>query len=321
MAQADRQGDWLLLETFSTPSSATVIAQGSTTKAFLPLDKIIRSTTHRTVVEAAIAGIRQQPFPRDFTQGDTRYVFLPLQDYEQHLSAILFHYGPADEPIADPPACGAWNFDLGTGIATGSDAMHDLHRVPEEHRFRSRPIHESLSRIVGPDPSATAKLINKQPGQTHQSTETVTSEDGSLWIASYTAGFLRSPEGSMRVQGVTRRIGDYQLAPSSADLSDQIVRAISKPGLFRAIVDPTTGNFLRSYDPPLVGGTQDIRQAVMDDDEADTLMKLISNCLRDNVAVTSVPMHAADGSPVTVELFPLELEGARAVLASFLRKR
>lgn len=316
MAQPGPNADWLLLETFSASSSATVIAQGVTTKAFLPLDKIIKSTTHRRIVETAIESIREDPFPRDFILGDNRYIFRPLQDYEAALAGILFHYGPVTEPVTDPPDCGAWSFDLDQGLAIGSDAMHDLHRVPKSDRFISKPIHESLSRIVGPDPAATAKLIHKQPGETHQATETITSEDGSLWTAAYSAGFVLQPDGSIRVQGITRRIGDYQPRPMPADLSDQVVRAVSQPGLFRVVIDPTQGTFLRSYDPPLMPGARDVTQIVTDSDDASTLLRLIHNCAVDNVAITSISMRGLANDVLRIDLFPLDVDGIRAVLVT-----
>lgn len=318
---AQRTTDWLLLETFSTHSSATVIAQGVTTKAFLPLEKIIRSATHRTIVETAVEAIRRDPFPRDFIQGDHRYIFRPLQEYNHELAGILFHYGPTTDPVQDPPACGAWSFNLQRGLAISSDAMHDLHRVPESRRFKSRPIHESLSRIVGPDPTATAKLIHKRPGATHQATETITSEDGSLWTAAYSAGFVLQSNGSVGVRGITRRIGDYQSRPTPAALSDQVLRASSQSGVFRTIIDPTTGTFLRSYDPPFTPGAREAGQVVADPDEATTLLSLIHNCAVDNVAITSVSMHSPDFMPVNIDLFPLDVDGVRAVLANFSRRK
>lgn len=324
MSQKRRESasDWLLLETFTAPNSASVIAQGLTTKSFVPLDKIIRSATHRAIAEAALASIRERAYPRDFVQGGTRYIFRPLQDYSGTLTAILFHYGADSAPVPDPPECGAWSFDLQTGLATGSEEMHNLHQMPTDRRFQARPIHESLARIVGPDPEATAKLIQKTPGVTHQATETITSEDGSQWVAAYSAGFVENPDGSIVVHGVTRRIGDYQPtsnAPTPADLSAQIVRAASSPDLFRTIVDPTTGTFLRSYDPPPVSGAQNVRHLVHDDDDAATLLRLIHTCARRNIPVTSLTFRGPDQQLIDVTLFPIELDDIRGVLASFRR--
>lgn len=313
MSQRPQAGDWLLLEVFTSETAPTVIAQGAVVKPFLPLSKIIRSATHRTVVETAVTAIRARPYPRDFTQGGTRYIFRPLLDYSDTLSAILVHYGPMDAPVSTPPACGVWSFDLDTGLAVSSDEMNDLHNLQTGQRVSQRPIHEALARIVGPDPCATAKLIRRKIGETHQGLEVITNDDGEQWLAAYSAGFTRTEDGKIRVQGITRHAGTPNLAANSADLSAQILRSTVQPGLFRAIIDPVNGNLLRSYDPPPIPNVHTLSDLVTDTAKAHRLHESVRKCASTEHPVLSIPVQ----DRLTADLYPVTLDDTRAVLGAF----
>lgn len=313
MSQRPQAGDWLLLEVFTSETEATVIAQGAVVKPFLPLGKIIRSATHRTVVETSITAIRSRPYPRDFTQGGTRYVFRPLLDYGNTLSAILVHYGPVDAPVSTPPRCGVWSFDLDTGVAVSSDEMNDLHNLQAGQRVSQRPIHEALARIVGPDPCATAKLIRRKIGDTHQGLEVITNDDGEQWLAAYSAGFTVANDGQIRVQGITRHAGNPNIAANPADLSAQILRSTAQPGLFRAIIDPATGNLLRSYDPPPIPNVSTLSDLAPDAKEAHRLHESVRECAETEEPVLSIPVR----DQMTADFYPVSLDGTQAVLGAF----
>lgn len=313
--------EWFLIEIFGQEQDPTVISRGSTTKPFLALDKAIRSTTHRKVVAEAIKSIKTgTPSRRDFTLGMTRYIFIPLLDFTGHTQAVLVHYGDPDVPVSPEPACGAWYFNASTGEASGSHELLDLYHASQSQRRRTRPMHEVFERLVCNDPIATRKLIDKTPGVTHQATETVQCDDGSLWIASYSCRFVRC-EDQIHLHGVTRKVGSYEPgsgAPSPYDLLFQVATAGSPPNIFRAVIDPSTGNLLHSYDPypPCMKDICNIDDALQGRDEIDTMRRLIHLCAHDQVILRDLDTTDTTGRNLEIDLSPIGVDGKTAVLAT-----
>lgn len=319
-----RSPEWLLIETFGH-LPATVIGRGSTTKSFIPIHQVIRSSTHRAVVETALMSITSgTAVPQDFIQSGVRYIFLPLTDFAGHTQAVLVHYGDPDVPVKPPPKCGAWHFNTNSGEASGSCELLNMYGTPEHARRNARPMHEAFERLVGNDPEATKKLIQKHPGSTHQATETVRADDCSVWIASYSCRFVTCTNEETHLHGVTRMVGSYcpsSNAPNPFDLAHQVADAERQPDVYRTIIDPTTGNLLRSYDPYLsrTHGLRNIFELLDDRDDIDTMRRLIYLCAHDQVPLRSLVSTDNQGRPIDFDLLPIDAAGITAVFGVFQR--
>lgn len=318
-----RSPEWLLIELFGHEPDPTIIGRGSTVKNFVSLESVIKSATHRAVVSTALDSIKDgTPSPHDFIQGCTRYIFLPLLDFVGHTQAVLVHYGGSAIPVKAPPACGAWHFNATTGEASGSCELLNMYRAPEESRRNARPMHEAFERLVGNDPLATRKLIDKRPGTTHQATETVRCDDGSLWVANYSCRFGQAPGGQILLHGVTRKVGTYEPgsnAPNPFDLAHQVADAEHQADTYRTIIDPTTGNLLRSYDPypSCMNGIRNIREILADQDEIGTIMPLLHLCAQDQVPLRDLATVATNGRTIDLDLLPIDAAGTTAVFGVF----
>lgn len=315
-----RSPEWLLIEIFGHEPEPTIIGRGNTAKNFVPLDSVIKSARHRAVISTALDSIRNgNPTPHEFTQGDTRYILLPLRDHAGHTQAVLVHYGDSDIPVKAPPLCGAWFFNPTTGEASGSSELSDIYRTPENQRPISRPMHEVFQRLVGNDPIATRKLIEKQPGVTHQDTETVRCDDGTLSVIHYSCRFVEDQDGQVLLHGLTREAGAYEPgsgAPNPFDLAHQVTAAACQPDVYRAVVDPTTGTLIRSYDL-YFDNIRNISEILADQDEIDMIMSLLIICARDRAPLHNLVTVATAGRTADVDLIPMNVDGSTAVAAIF----
>lgn len=318
-----RSPEWLLIEFFGHEPEPTIIGRRNTAKGFVPLEAVIKSATHRAVVSTALESIKNgSTCQQDFIQGDTRYIFIPLSDWVGHTQGALVHYGASSIPVKNPPLCGAWYFNATTGDASGSPELSNIYRTPEEARQSARPIHEAFERLVGNDPVAIRKLIDKQPGVTHQASETVRCDDESLWIIHYSCRFVEEPDGQILLHGITRQVGTYEPgsdAPNPFDLAHQVAAAEHQQHTYRAIIDPTTGNLLHSYDayPPHFQGIRNIREAAADQDEVDMIMPLLHLCTRDRAPLRDLVTLGKTGQTVYFDLLPIDAAGRTAVFGVF----
>lgn len=318
-----RSPEWLLIELFGHEPEPTIIARGNTTKNFVPLDAVIKSTTHRAVVSTALESIKNgTSSPQDFVQGGTRYIFLPLRDHVGHTNGALVHYGDSSIPVKNSPLAGAWYFNATTGDASGSSELSDIYRTPKPLRPKARPIHEAFERLVGNDPVATRKLIDKKPGVTHQAAETMSADDGTLWVIHYSCRFVEDPNGEILLHGITRQAGVYQAgsdAPHPFDLAHQVAAAERQPNIFRTIIDPTTGNLLRSYDPypHHLDGIRNIFEALADRDEINMIMPLLQICAEDRAPLRDLVTVGPNGHAVDFDLLPINAAGTTAVFGVF----
>ncbi|MGP6175504.1 hypothetical protein [Corynebacterium sp. A21] len=321
-----RSTEWLLIEFFGHENQPTVIGRAGTAKGFVPLDAVIKSATHRAVVASAIESIKDGATSRkDFTQGETRYIFIPLSDWAGHTQGVLVHYSDSSTPVKAHPACGAWHFNASTGEASGSPELSDIYRTPEQERGpgKSRPIHEAFERLVGNDPVAIRKLIDKRPGVTHQASETVLCDDGTWRVIHYSCRFVEQENGEIILRGITRQVGSYEpgsgQSPNPFDLANQVAAAEHQPNIYRAIIDPTTGNLLHSYDPypSHLVDIRNIRDATNDQDQIDMIMSLLHLCAQDRVPVHNLFASGTEGQRIDFELLPIEVDGSTAVFGRF----
>lgn len=319
---ASRSPEWLLVETFGY-TEPTIIARASSTKPFLPLDRVIRSCTHRAIVKTALASMTADSSgPRDFVQNDTRYIFIPLTDFGGHLQAILVHYGDPNVPVKAPPECGAWHFNTVTGEASGSCDLLNMYGTPSTDRRHARPMHEAFERLVGNDAEATKKLIQKIPGLTHQATETVRADDGGIWVASYSCRFVPCTNNEVHLHGVTRKVGSYgpdSLAPDPFSLAHQVAAAERVNNVYRTVIDPSTGTLLQSIDPypDCIEGIRNIYEHMNDQDDIDTISRLLYLCAHDRVSMCNLTAIGTGERPFDFDLHPIDVAGETAVFGLF----
>lgn len=315
---------WLLVEAFDRTREPTIIGFGSTTRTFVPLSRVIRSPTHLAVVHTALEGATESDFPTnlDFTQNGTRYLLRPLSNYLGYTPAFLVHYGPDSEPVRPFPRCGAWAFNVTEGTAHGSDDLLDLYQVPHQQRATGRPLHEAFQRLVGNDNEAIRKLIDKTPGVTHQATEIVTTDSGTHWIAGYSCRFVQAtPAGDIYLHGVTQRIGDYEPTAGDrahADLSANLLAAMSLRNTWRIVADPHTGTILRTYDgyPPGVPPTTDVADLFAEGDFRSAARTLLGQCARQQRPIRGLTTVGPGGVHMDMDLYPVDLGQDSAILVA-----
>lgn len=318
-------GAWILFEIFGGTDRPSVIAVGQAAKYFAPIDRVIRSRTHRAVVETVLESIRQDTAPTqlDFTQSGTRYIFRPLTDFSGYTSSVLVHYGPEDDAPDDPPSCGAWHFNVGDGTAHGSQELLDMYRVPEKDRQSGRPLHEAFERLVGHDHEALQKLVEKKPGVVHQAFETVETDDGHRWVANYSCRFVRHDDGTIVLHGVTRRCGPWvpgSAGPDPQTLTTQVSRQAHIPGSYRIIVDPADGIILRTYDglpPKAPKGAATLRDLLQSDEEVQRALQQMRTVAATGESLDEVRPTSILGQKVSVRVDPVQVGDKIAALVSF----
>lgn len=320
----ESNGAWLLIERFGHTDEPSVIAIGQTGKTFAPLERIIRSRTHRTVIGTALETIDQAEQPRtiDFTQSGTRYILRPLTDYYGWTPAVQVYYDDEDIAPEPPPACGAWHFNVTTGNAHGSDELLDMYRVPEEMRQTGRPIYEAFKRLVGHDHEAMAKLVEKRVGVTHQAFETVETDEGGRWIAQYSCRFVQRGD-EILLHGVTRQVGPYvpgTPAPDPLNLTTQALSMISIPGYYRLIIDPADGLILRAYDgmpPGTPPGSTTLHHLLQSETTAEHALQHLRAVAKSGISLDRVVTTGIVGDEVQARIDPVEVGDKTATMVSF----
>lgn len=307
--------DWLLVEQFGGTDEPSIIAIGSVARTFTPLRRVIRSQTHRKVIETALETLKEsaRPAPLDFSQAGTRYIFTPLTDFFGYTPAVLVHYASEHSPVAPPPECGAWHFNVTASSAHGSNELLDMYRVPEEKRQTGRPLFEAFERLVGDDAEAVAKLIEQEPGVTHQAIEKVQTDDGALWIAHYSCRFVQRGD-EILLHGVTRKVGDADRDSTDA-LTTAILQAHVLPQVYRAVVEPRTGNILRNLDgfPPRAKPLGNVLD-VVDPESRQRSEETLRAASEGDFVVIKLNDITVGGNPAKAELYPMSLAGVSAIL-------
>lgn len=307
--------DWLLIEQFGGTEAPSIVAIGAAARPFTPLRRVIRSQTHRRIIETALATINEgnPPAPLDFSQAGTRYIFRPLTDYLGWTPSVLVHYDSDQSPVPPPPECGAWHFNVTANTAHGSNELLDLYRVPEHKRNTGRPLFEAFERLVGDDAEAVAKLIEKRPGVTHQATEKVQTDDGDLWLAHYSCRFVQRGD-EVLLHGTTRRVG-----PADEDTTDVLTTAILQahvlPKVYRAVVEPGTGNILRNLDgfPPTAKELGNVLD-VVDPESRERSAETLRTASTTDFVVLKLNDITVGGNPAKAELYPMTVAGVKAIL-------
>lgn len=307
--------DWLLIEQFGGTDEPSIIAIGAASRPFAPLRRVIRSQTHRRIIETALATMneRPQPAPLDFVQAGTRYILRPLTDYLGWTPSVLVHYDSDQSPVPAPPECGAWHFNVTANTAHGSNELLDLYRVPQHKRNTGRPLFEAFGRLVGDDAEAVAKLIEKRPGVTHQATEKVQTDAGDVWLAHYSCRFVQR-EHDILLHGTTRKVG-----PADEDTTDVLTTAILQahvlPKVYRAVVEPGTGNILRNLDgfPPHAVQKGNVLD-VVDPDSRDRAAETLRTASETDFVVLRLNDITVGGNPAKAELYPMTVASVRAIL-------
>lgn len=320
----DTTGSWMLIEIFGHTQDPTVIAVGQTEKPFTPLDKIVKSRTHRAAIRAVLHTIvsDDQPHVIDFVQHTTRYIFVPLTDFAGYTSAVLVHYADEQADVPTPPACGAWYFNVSDATAHGSTELLDMYRVPEDQRRTGRALHGAFQRLVGQDHEALRKLIDKKPGVTHQAYETVETDNGYRWIAHYSCRFVAHGD-QIVLHGVTRQVGPYRdgtPAPDPFGLTAQLTQHRPIPGFYQMILDPRTGAILRTYDGIPVRVPQDAKDLtdlLADREAVADALAALQRVASTGQQVDDFPVTNINGRETRVRLEPILVGDATAVLASF----
>lgn len=326
------QPDWILIEQFGHTTDPTVIAIGQTAKTFTPLERVIKSKSHLTVILTALESMQHEDSPsrKDFAQSGTRYILEPRTDLSGWTPAVLVHYGPADgEPPIDPPACGAWHFNVTQGTAHGSVELLDMYQTPEDQRQNGRPLHEAFLRLVGHDHEALQKLVEKKPGVTHQAFETVETDatdtlESGRWIAHYSCRFVKHDDtGEVILHGVTRQCGPWTpgtQAPDPQTLTTQVSTQVPIPGLFRLIIDPEGGNILRTYGetPPTVPpGASKLRDLLVSDSTTDHALDHIKAVAKSELPLAEVTTTGRTGDEARVRIDPIKVGEKTAALVTY----
>lgn len=323
-------GSWILFEIFGGADNPTVIAVGQTAKHFAPVERVIRSRTHRAVVETVLESIRAEEHPStiDFTQSGTRYIFSPLTDFYGYTSSVLVHYGDEDQAPSAPPPCGAWHFNVTRGTAHGSAELLNMYRVPDEKRQSGRPLHEAFERLVGHDHEALQKLVEKQPGVTHQAFETVETDDGYRWIANYSCRFVEHDTGEIILHGVTRQCGPWEpgssQAPDPLTLTTQVSRQAHVPGYYRIIVDPADGIILRTYDglpSAAKPGTATLGDLLQSPETTEHALQHLRAVASSGLPLDEVVTTSLLGEQVPARIDPVRVGDKVAALVSFWESR
>ena len=255
--------NWLLIETFAGSDEASIIAEGSAPRRMVPLRKSLgRGNALKDLepaIRAAYASGRRVELPT--TDGHRRVIADPLLSFKGRVHGVYAWTGLIDEePPARDPA-GAWYFNVTTDVIGGSDDLLDLYGEAPEHRKHERRTAEAFGRLItnADESQALAKLVQAQPGFTHQATWTVKRDDGDLRAVHFSGRAFaeQGPSGTEIVlRGISHDIGSAASTPSAPPpiiLAQQVLAGLGEPGVHRAIVNLRTFRLLRWLDDPMPG--------------------------------------------------------------------
>ncbi len=253
--------NWILIETFGE-AEPSVIGLGSSPKSFVPLQKLFRSASSRDDARAATAEVLSGGSPLDgrSRDGHRRVLAEPLRTFAGNIHGVWLWLGRHDETPPPRDAAGAWQFNLTSSTASGSDDLLDLYRVPEAERETQRALAGAFTRLVTnrDESEAMAKIVHSAPGTIHQAVWTVRRDDGKLRAAHFSCRMIRentTAGDQVILRGITHDIGpagEISTAPPPTILEHRVLEASTKDGEFRALVNFRTLNLLRWYnsEPP-----------------------------------------------------------------------
>jgi hypothetical protein len=246
--------EWLLVETFvGSRAETTLIAVGNSPRRMVPLRNLLRGRSLGDI-EAAIATVRQTRQPLETVVSGRRVLAHPLSTFAGHLNGIWIWTGAASADIPPRGAAGAWQIDLESDTISASAELFDFYRVPPAARRTRRSLAEGFIRLVisADEPAVLAAIVQRRPGQTHQTTWTVRLDDGELRAAQIAYRIVEDEAASGEIRpvllGITQDIGPIANnagAVAPAGMAQKVLDGLAEPGQYRAIVDLRTLRLLR----------------------------------------------------------------------------
>ncbi|KXO91030.1 Uncharacterised protein (plasmid) [Tsukamurella tyrosinosolvens] len=249
--------EWLLIETLDERTEPTVIAQGSRVRKMVPLHVIFDRNPKRLVqVSEAVRQVAATGTTVVEPAGDLVFVAEPAALHNGRVHGVWVRFGPPGE--AAPPRNRTWGFvwNLTRGIANKSKGL-----LPDDSEETTWSIAEAYAVLANrPDAVETmAKVINADPGTTHQATWNQRREEGPEHAVNFAVRILEERNADGKMDRILRGISN-DLGPAKPDepstrrpilLAELIAAAEAAEGEYRAVVDPRTLRLIDWYGDPM----------------------------------------------------------------------
>lgn len=249
--------DWLLVETLG--DQPVVVAQGRQMKNFVPLAVFLRRNPNLAAIQTAIAETVTSGTGLASITPKTKRVIRtePVQMTDGRIHAVHVWCGPTDDEPPERPIPGPlkWDLTAGAGSAT-TEYLANAGMDPSQESLTGRAFVEDIpSRSLNRDESkALSWVIDVAPDRTYCATWDFADKLGTFRRVGWVARTLLEPneDGSDhligRAMNLVEAVSESSLA--AENLADRLLNGLSRPGVYRVIVDLNTWTLLKWIDDP-----------------------------------------------------------------------
>ncbi|WP_167097140.1 PAS domain-containing protein [Mycobacterium sp. DL592] len=249
--------DWLLVETLG--SEPVVVAQGRQMKNLVPITAFLRRNPHLAAIQTAISEtVSTGTSLASITPKSDRVIRTEaVQMTDGKVHGVHVWIGPADAEPPERPIPGPLKWDMTTGEATDTvESLTNAGMDPSEERTHGRAFVEDLpSRDLNRDEARVLALaVDPGPGRTYCTSWDFTDKLGGRRRVGFVARTAMEPAEDGTEHLIARAMNLVgELDPSDAPtdlLAQRILKGLSQPGVYRAIVDLGSWNLLKWLDDP-----------------------------------------------------------------------
>jgi hypothetical protein len=250
--------DWLLVETLG--SEPAVVAQGPRTKNSIPISAFLRRNPHLMAIQSAIAEtVRGGGGLSSITPKNDRVIRTEVVKMTDGLiHGVHLWIGPLDLEPPERPIPGPLMWDLTSGVATDTrESLWNSGWDPERTPTHGRAFADDLPRrdLNPSEAKVLSMAIKPEVGTTLSSTWDITDFNGEP----ITIGFVSRVRQESQDDGTDRLIcramnwrsvREESAAPRDY-LAQRILDSLSRPGVYRCIVDLRNWTLLKWLDDPV----------------------------------------------------------------------
>ena len=250
--------DWLLVETLG--SEPAVVAQGPRTKNLVPISAFLRRNPHLMAIQSAIAEtVRGGGGLSSITPKNDRVIRTEVVKMTDGLiHGVHLWIGPLDLEPPERPVPGPLIWDLTSGIATDTrESLWNSGWDPEKAPTHGRAFADDLPRrdLNPSEAKVLAMAIKPEVGLTFSSTWDISDFTGQPITIGFVSRVRKESQDDGSERLICRAMNWRSVREESTVprdyLAQRILDSLSRPGVYRCMVDLKNWTLLKWLDDPV----------------------------------------------------------------------
>jgi len=249
--------DWLLVETLG--SEPAVVAQGPRTKNVIPISAFLRRNPHLMAIQSAIGEtVRGGDGLSSITPKNDRVIRTEVVKMTDGLiHGVHLWIGPPDLEAPERPIPGPLIWDLTSGIATDTrESLRNSGWDPEKTPTHGRAFADDLPRrdLNPSEAKVLSMAIRPEVGTTFSSTWDISDFNGEPITIGFVSRVVQETQDDGSERLICRAMNWRSVREDGAaphdHLAQRILNSLSRPGVYRCLVDLQHWTLLKWLDDP-----------------------------------------------------------------------